>query len=148
MRRILVRHLWLALGWTSVALGILGIALPLLPTTPFLLLAAYSFSRGSDRLYMWLITHPTFGPPIEQWRQYRAISRRSKLVGTGTMVALVLISALLAVPTWALTAQATVLIVVAGFLWTRPEPPASPPSGDTGQSPQTETGASTPPDRP
>ena len=124
MHRILIRHLWLALGWTSIGLGILGIVLPLLPTTPFLLLAAYAFSRGSDRLHTWLITHPTLGPPIEQWRKYRAISHRSKLVGTAAMVSLVLISAALTVPLWALGAQATLLIVVAGFLWTRPEPPA------------------------
>ena len=67
-------------GILSVGLAIVGIVLPLLPTTPFLLLAAACFARSSDRLYRWLITHKQFGPYIENYRTHRAIPRRAKIV--------------------------------------------------------------------
>jgi uncharacterized membrane protein YbaN (DUF454 family) len=61
-----------------LAAGLVGIIVPLLPTTPLLLLAAFFFSRSSDRLHNWLLQHRLFGPSIQQWRQYRVIPRRAK----------------------------------------------------------------------
>jgi uncharacterized membrane protein YbaN (DUF454 family) len=61
-----------------LAAGIVGIFLPLLPTTPFVLLAAYCFSRGSARCERWLLEHPRFGPMVRDWRLHRAIPLRAK----------------------------------------------------------------------
>lgn len=79
------RHLWLAAGWVALLLGFIGIFLPLLPTTPFVLLAAFCFSNGSPRWERWLLAHPTFGPMTVQWRTHRAIPRRAKQLAIGMM---------------------------------------------------------------
>lgn len=75
----LPRWLLIAVGVLSVALGTVGIVVPILPTTPFLLLAAACFLRSSDRLYRWLITHPWFGTFIRDYREHHAISLRVKI---------------------------------------------------------------------
>ncbi len=67
-------------GVLSVVLATLGIVLPLLPTTPFLLLAAACFIRSSDRLYRWLIAHKWFGPYIRNYREFRALTLRTKIM--------------------------------------------------------------------
>ncbi len=72
------RGLWVALGMLSLALGIVGIFLPVLPTTPFVLLAAWCFSRGSERFERWLLLHPRFGPMVRDWRANRAVPLRAK----------------------------------------------------------------------
>jgi uncharacterized membrane protein YbaN (DUF454 family) len=87
------------------------------------LLAAYAFSRGSDRLHDWLMRHPKLGPPIHNWQAYRAISRPVKIYASLSMVAVFTISILFAAPWWALSSQAAILICVAIFLWTRNEGP-------------------------
>jgi len=73
------RWLLLSIGVFSVGLAVVGIFVPLLPTTPFLLLAAACFMRSSDRLYKWLITHRWLGPYIRNYRQYKAITRKAKI---------------------------------------------------------------------
>ena len=120
------RHFWLALGWASLGLGALGVLLPLLPTTPFLLLAAYAFSRGSERLHAWLLNHRVFGPPIENWRRHRAISTGAKRTALAAMALILAISVVADVPAWALAVQAVILTGVAIFLLTRPLPPINP----------------------
>lgn len=67
-------------GCLAVVLGILGIFLPLLPTTPFLLLAAACFFRSSPRLYNWLISHKRMGPYIRNFREHRAIPLKAKVI--------------------------------------------------------------------
>ena len=114
---------WIALGYVSVAAGVIGIFLPLIPTTPFLLLAAYAFSKGSDRLHAWLVNHPKLGPPINNWRAHGAISPKAKAIAVASMMLVFGISLLLAVPAWALTAQGVVLTFVAFFILSRPAPP-------------------------
>jgi len=69
----------LALGWLSVALGVIGIFLPLLPTTPFLLLAAACFARSSPRVYHWLVSHPRLGPWIQQYLDGDGMPLRAKV---------------------------------------------------------------------
>ena len=69
---------YLAAGFVSVALGIAGIPLPLLPTTPFLLLAAFCFARGSERWHRWLMTHPTLSPYILAFRDKNGLTRQQK----------------------------------------------------------------------
>lgn len=118
-----MKYLWIAMGWTSVGLGVVGAFLPLLPTTPFLLLAAFAFSRGSDHLHDWLINHETFGPPIVNWQRHRAISRRVKVYATFSIVLIFSMSLVMNVPGWAMAAQAAVLTLVLVMLWTRNEGP-------------------------
>lgn len=81
----LLKALLLAAGAVSVGLAAVGVFLPLLPTTPFLLLAAACFLRSSDRLYRWLIMHPWFGSYIRNYREHGAVSRRGK---AGTLILL------------------------------------------------------------
>ncbi|NQZ00701.1 MAG: YbaN family protein [Bdellovibrionales bacterium] len=72
--------LYIGLGFICVALGVIGIFLPIMPTVPFLLLAAWCFERGSDKLHNWIISHQTFGPPILAWQQHGVIKKRSKVI--------------------------------------------------------------------
>ncbi len=117
-----MRYLWIGLGWVSVGLGVAGAFLPLLPTTPFLLLAAFAFSKGSERLHNWLMEHQTLGPPIRNWQAEKAISRQVKMGASVGIVAIFMLSVVLQAPNWALMSQACVLVFVSYFLWTRPEP--------------------------
>jgi len=84
------RFLWVrlafgALGTLFLLLGIVGIFMPILPTTPFLLLATACYARSSRRFYNWLMNHPALGPLIVEWRTYRSIPWRIKLVAVATM---------------------------------------------------------------
>jgi uncharacterized membrane protein YbaN (DUF454 family) len=74
-----VRAVLVVAGTTCVGLGVLGLFLPVLPTTPFLLLAAACYARASERFYNWLLNNRTFGPTIREWRRYRSIPYRTKL---------------------------------------------------------------------
>jgi len=98
------------------------VALPGLPTFPFLLLAAWAASRGSRRLHDWLYDHPRFGPALTQWRDHRAITRRDRY----TAVALIIASWLLLlwrVPDPRLLIPLSLLfLAVSAFLLTRPTP--------------------------
>lgn len=78
-RSRLVRLLYLAVGLVSLAVGVAGIVLPLVPTTPLVLLAAYCFARSSRRLHGWLIGHPRFGRYVSDFESGRGIPRRVKL---------------------------------------------------------------------
>lgn len=74
-------RIWFLLaGHTAIVLATIGVVLPLLPTTPFLLLAAYCYSRGSTRAHRWLIQHPRFGPVIRDWERFGVIRPRAKLL--------------------------------------------------------------------
>ena len=117
------RAVLILIGLTSLALGALGIFLPLLPTTPFVLVAAIAFANSSERLHQWLLDHNIFGPLIENWRRYGAISRNTKIISLVSMVAIVLISWLLEVPSYVIVVQIAVLSISATFIATRPLPP-------------------------
>lgn len=80
-----VRAFWVTCGAVSLALGIVGIFLPLLPTTPFVLLAAACFARGSERFHHWLVTHERFGPLVRDWQAHRSIPLRAKCLALSMM---------------------------------------------------------------
>lgn len=82
-----MRSIYLLGGFSLTAVGIVGIFLPLLPTTPFLLIAAWCFSRSSPRLEQWLLDHGTLGPPLRDWRRDGAISARAKAIAVVLMAA-------------------------------------------------------------
>lgn len=93
-----VRALFVILGTLFVLLGIAGIFLPVLPTTPFMLLAAACYARASTRFYNWLLNDPTFGPTILEWRRHHSIPWRVKLTAIGLMAATMGISIVFFVP--------------------------------------------------
>lgn len=75
-----MRYLYLGLGWFFVALGVIGAFLPVMPTTIFLIIAAWCFARSSPELEAWLLNHRVFGATLRNWRERGAISRRAKLM--------------------------------------------------------------------
>lgn len=121
------RLLWLVAGVLSLLVGFVGIFLPLLPTAPLILLAAFCFSRGSERLEAWMLNHRRFGPLIHDWRRNRAVPLRAKQFATVMMAAS-------AIGTWWVVASpwrwapGVVCVCVAVWLWSLPT--AQPPSLD------------------
>lgn len=87
-----VRLLFLLLGGVFVVLGVAGIFLPVLPTTPFMLVAAACFARSSDRFYNWLLDHPLFGKTVREWREHRSIPHKAKWTAIVMMVVTLSIS--------------------------------------------------------
>lgn len=118
----MLRLVWTFAGGLALVFGLAGVVLPLLPTTPFLLLAAFCFARASPRLEMWLVEHPRFGPPIRHWRAERAITRRAKTAALIAIAATFGLSLAMRLPSWVLLVQALTLGAVTLFLVTRPEP--------------------------
>jgi len=115
-----MRVVWAFCGVLSLCFGALGVFLPLLPTVPFMLLAAFCFARSSPQLHAWLLSHPVFGPPIMDWQERGAISRRGKIAATVSILAVFGISLAMGVRPWILLVQAAVLSAVLTFIWTRP----------------------------
>jgi hypothetical protein len=97
----LVRAVFVVLGTLFVVLGIIGLVVPVLPTTPFLLLAAACYARGSRRGYEWLLANPASGPLIREWQQHRAIPWRTKIFAIALMSTSLAVSIVLFVePVW------------------------------------------------
>lgn len=118
-----MRLLWITFGLSALALGLAGLALPLLPTTPFMLLAAACFAKSSPRLHDWLVGHRVFGRAIRDWRDYRAISPKAKRMALTAMTAALGLSLLLGLGWKILALQAGVLGVMGSWIWTRPDGP-------------------------
>ncbi len=116
------RLLWLALAYVALGLGLVGIFVPGLPTTPFVLLAAFAAARGSRRLHERLHAHRVFGPMIRDWEASGAVARRAKWVATITMALCAVLMFLTAPRVWMAATGTGVMAVVAVWLWLRPEP--------------------------
>lgn len=119
------RYLLAALGWLNVGLGILGLFLPLMPTTVFLLIALWLFSKSSVRFHRWLYDHPRLGGTLRAWHRHRVIPLPAKRAALGMMSLSWLIVALFVADGWLLPATlAAVLLPVAGYILRRPSVPA------------------------
>jgi uncharacterized protein len=114
------RSLYLASGLLFVGLGVIGAFLPLLPTVPFLLLAAFFFARSNPAWEQRLLDHPTYGPPLRDWRSRRAISRRAKLAAIGAMSVGAGVTWFTLGYPWVLASLA-ILTVCGTWIWTRNE---------------------------
>ncbi len=113
----------MASGWICLILGFIGIFLPLLPTTPFILLTAYCFSKSSPRLHHWLINQPRLGPMIQNWEQQGSISQSAKITSTVLMIGLFSFSLLFL--NFSLIIKGVLVCTGASvlcFIWTRPLP--------------------------
>ena len=118
-----MRVLWGLGGAIALLLGLIGVVLPLLPTVPFLLLAAFCLARSSERLHDWLITHPRLGPPIRDWQVNGAINPKAKRYATLSIAMVFSISVAIGLRWQLLLIQATTLSLVLTFIWTRPNGP-------------------------
>lgn len=118
---MIIRALWAAGGAVALALGAVGVVTPVLPTVPFLLLAAFCFARSSSRLHDWLINHRIFGPPIRNWQAHGAIGPKAKRLTTVSVAAAFSVSVFLGIRPALLLLQAAILIAVLAFIWTRPD---------------------------
>ncbi|WP_300543597.1 YbaN family protein [Maricaulis sp.] len=120
------RMMWLGSGYLCVGLAVAGAALPLLPTTPFLLLALFAFARSSPRLHAWLLEHRQFGPVIRNWRDHGSIDRRSKWLAMTAMTAALALSVALGLKLQIILVQSIVMVAAATFILTRPHGPRDP----------------------
>lgn len=120
-RSAAVRWLLIAAGLVATALGIVGLVVPVMPTTPFLLVAAACFARASPKLDRMLVESPTFGPLIVEWRTHRSIPWRIKLVALVLMSAMIAVSATWFVdPWWGKALLVGVGVATGVWLWCIP----------------------------
>lgn len=116
-----MRLIYISIGGIAVVLGVIGIFLPLLPTTPFLLVAAWAFAKSSPRLDAWLATHPRLGPPLRDWRERGAVPGRAKTIAVvGMAASLIYILLVPSIPAYGKIVAAIVLACCATFILTRP----------------------------
>jgi len=114
------RHAYRLVGLLATALAIAGLFVPLLPTTVFLLVAAWAFARSSPRLEAWLRSHPRFGPLIHEWEARGAVPRAAKVAAVAGMSLSLAVMWLLGVQPWLLAVAAVVMVAIAAWLISRP----------------------------
>ena len=109
-----MKFLYIIFGTLSLVLGIIGIFLPVLPTTPLLLLTAFCYYRGSSRMYDWLMSHPKLGPYIRNFRENRMIPRRVKVYILTMLWASLLFCAYILDPIWL---KCLMIAIAIGVTW-------------------------------
>lgn len=117
------RYLLLVFAALCLALGVIGIFVPGLPTTVFILMAGWAAARSSPRFHNWLECHRLFGPMLRDWRTHGAVSRRAKIMATAMMVASAVILFVTTSRMWVAELITGVMALVLMWLWLRPEPP-------------------------
>lgn len=116
-----MKLMWNIIGGVALTLGIIGIALPVMPTVPFLLVAAWAFSRSSPRLRRRILEHPVYGPPVKAWQEHGAVGRMAKIWAVSAMTGGVMLSLWLGLPLWVVAVQAATCVAIAAYVVTRPE---------------------------
>lgn len=122
MRRAVTLLAWRALAILCMALALLGVVLPGLPTVPFLIVAAWAGGRGWPALERWLLEHPRYGPGLRQWRANGTVPRRAKWAASAMMALSAVVMWRVGAPAVALAPALLVMSGVAWWLWRRPEP--------------------------
>lgn len=112
--------MWRVIGGIALMLGAIGVVLPLLPTTPFVILAAFAFAKSSPDIHRWMMNNGTFGPIIADWQAHGAIAPRYKGLALATMGAALALSIVASVAAVVLTVQAVCMIAAAIFILSRP----------------------------
>lgn len=111
----------LILGWAFVGLGMAGAVLPVLPTTPFMLVALWCFAKSSERFHAWLFHHPVFGPPLRDWEIHRVIPPYAKVIALSSMAAsMIYVIGFSGAPWWAAAVMGVVCAAGAVFILTKP----------------------------
>ncbi|WP_281981293.1 YbaN family protein [Thalassorhabdomicrobium marinisediminis] len=116
----MTRAFWFLVGFAALVVGAIGVVLPLLPTTPLVILAAFAFGKSSTRVESWLLTSRTFGPLISDWRENGAIAPRIKVIACTMMAVVFVLSLVLGASAVVLTIQALCLTGAAAFVLSRP----------------------------
>ena len=114
--------LWTLLAYVCIALALLGLVVPGLPTTPFVLVAAWAASRGSARLHAWLHEHPRLGPPLNDWEQQGAVTTRAKIIALSFLAVSWGIMYVREIGTAVLVGVGLLFLTVGTFVATRPTP--------------------------
>jgi uncharacterized membrane protein YbaN (DUF454 family) len=117
------QFVWLAIGLLALACGIAGVILPLVPTTPFLLVAAFAFARSSPTLHDWLVSHPELGSSLRHWNEHGAITKRAKASAAVLMAGTLLVSGYLGASNLVLALQSMAMLGVGAFILSRPHGP-------------------------
>ena len=122
-----MRVIYFIAGWIFFSLGIIGLLLPVMPTTPFMLLALWAFSRSSERFHNWLYHHKLFGPPLQMWQRHRVIPLAAKIVSVGFMsISFIFMLVYLPFAIYLKIGIAALMIFGAWFILTKPSrPPAT-----------------------
>ena len=121
----------LAFGWANVGLGVVGIFVPGLPTTVFLLIALWAFSRSSVKFHGWLWHHPRLGPPIRDWHHHQVIPIKAKILAATMMLGSFVYIVGFVAEDWILPKiMALILVPVAAFILTRASAPPVPANAD------------------
>lgn len=112
---------WLLVAWISVGLGAVGALLPVMPTTPFLLIAAWAAPKGSPKLHCWLREHRHFGPLLHAWHTRRAVPRRAKWLTPALLAGSLILMRLAGVAPVVMLALAGLFSAVTLYLFSRPD---------------------------
>ena len=133
-----MRVVYFSLGWIFFALGIIGILLPVMPTTPFMLLALWGFARSSDKFHNWLYTHRLFGPPLQQWNEYRVIPLYAKILSVSFMsISFVMMLFFSPLVMWLKLIIASLMIFGGWFILSKPsKPPVNAVNNSTEHTPR------------
>ncbi|MDO3383872.1 YbaN family protein [Gilvimarinus algae] len=118
---LLLRLPWLILAWVGALLGFIGVFFPVMPTVPFLLVAAWAASRGSPRMHQWLYSHPRFGPILTAWHDKRAVPRYAKRLTPLLLIGSLMIMWLAQTPWPVIAICAVIFLCVTTYLWSRPD---------------------------